>query len=131
MASFKKKKFDADVIEFEIKDADSEQDTKDQKKEKEKVDSVGILEMFKFADGADKFLLLIGIIFSICCGAIFPLMFVVFGTVSNVFTQKDMGLTSDEEFMKQVLDFVWKMSAIGGAMWFAHYFVCSLLELYC
>ena len=127
MSSFKKKKFDGDVIEMEMKEEDLEKDGKEKKKKDEKVESVGMLELFKFADGVDKLFLFIGVLFSIVCGGIFPLMFVVFGEVSDVLSQKDAGVTSDDKFMDQVLDFVWKMSAIGGGMWVAHYvFVASL-----
>ena len=128
MTSFKKKKFDEDMVELEIKDAETEKDAKKEKKEKEKIESVGMVEMFKFSDGVDKFLLFAGIFFAIACGAIFPVMFVVFGDVSNVFSQKDMNLTSDAQFMDQVLDFVWKMCAVGGAMWFTHYVFVACLN---
>jgi len=131
MSSFKKKKFDDEKIEVDLKSFEAENDVKsdkDSKKKKEKVESVGLISMFQFADGFDMFLLFMGILFAIGCGAIFPVMFIMFGTVSNVFTQRDGGFTTDEQFMDQILEFVWQISAVGGAMWFSHYVFVACLN---
>ena len=111
MNSIKKKKFDTDEIEFEVKQSSSQSDSniKDEKKETKEV--VGLFQLFKYSDGIDKLFIFLGIVFAIVCGAVFPLMFYIFGDLTNVFALQSQ--VSPEEFMAGVVAVVWKMSAIG------------------
>ena len=59
----------------------------------------------------DKLFIFLGVVFAIVCGAVFPLMFYIFGDLTNVFALQ--GQISKEEFMAGVVAVVWKMSAIG------------------
>ena len=61
--------------------ADEEKDDK-----KKKLNSVGLLEIFAFADKWDVFLIIFGMIGAVVAGAIFPLMFAVFGNITTGFT---------------------------------------------
>uniref|UniRef100_A0A8C1JHX0 ABC-type xenobiotic transporter n=1 Tax=Cyprinus carpio TaxID=7962 RepID=A0A8C1JHX0_CYPCA len=53
--------------------------------EKEKVEMVGPFEVFRYADGVDIFLMLVGTVMSIANGAVLPLMVIVFGGMTNSF----------------------------------------------
>ena len=87
---------------------------KKEKKDKVKVETVGLFEMFKFSDSVDKLYLFLGVVFACVCGAAFPLMFFVFGDLSNVFATVGLGTDDgNEQFMKGIIDVVWKMCTIG------------------
>lgn len=89
-----------------------DKEKKDQdEEEKKKTEAVGLFEMFKYSDAIDKLFIFLGVIFAIVCGAVFPLMFYIFGDLTNVFALQ--GIVSDEEFMAGVVEVVWKMCAIG------------------
>uniref|UniRef100_A0A9J7Z4T4 ABC-type xenobiotic transporter n=1 Tax=Cyprinus carpio carpio TaxID=630221 RepID=A0A9J7Z4T4_CYPCA len=53
--------------------------------ENEKVEMVGPFEIFRYADGVDIFLMLLGTIMSMANGAVLPLMVIVFGDMTNSF----------------------------------------------
>ena len=72
-----------DEKEDEEKD---EKDKKDKKKD-EKTESVGLFELFKFADKLDAILILVGVVSAIICGCIFSAMFIMFGDVTDVLAQ--------------------------------------------
>ena len=72
-----------DEKEDEEKD---EKDKKDKKKD-EKAESVGLFELFKFADKLDAILILVGVVSAIICGCIFSAMFIMFGDVTDVLAQ--------------------------------------------
>ncbi|KAM9807166.1 ATP-dependent translocase ABCB1-like [Syngnathus typhle] len=56
------------------------------KKENEgKIDTVGPIELFRFADGVDVLLIIFGTVMSVAHGLVFPLMCVVFGHMSDRF----------------------------------------------
>ena len=97
-----------DIYTFSTKDKGG---TKDETKEKKKVDTVGLFEMFKFADSVDKLLILSGLVFAAVAGSMFPIMFFIFGDLTNAFALQ--GIISDEEFMELVVSFIWKMCSIG------------------
>ena len=130
MASFKKKKFDKDELEMDLKSTSSSQTKEKKKKEKEKIETVGLIELFKFSDSVDKIFIFLGIVNAIICGAVFPLMFYIFGDLTDIFSQFDNPLTqlSDEQLMESVLGVVWKMCSIGGAMWVSHYVFVACLN---
>ena len=130
MASFKKKKFDKDELEMDLKSTSSSESKKKKEKEKEKIETVGLLELFKFSDSVDKIFILLGVVNAVICGAVFPLMFYIFGDLTDVFSQFDNPLTqlTDKELMSGVLDIVWKMCSIGGAMWVSHYIFVACLN---
>ena len=97
-----------DIYTYSTKDKGG---TKDETKEKKKVDTVGLFEMFKFADSVDKLLILSGLVFAAVAGSMFPIMFFIFGDLTNAFALQ--GIISDEEFMELVVSFIWKMCSIG------------------
>ena len=82
------------------------------KEEKEKADMVGLFELFKFVDGLDRLLILSGLIFASVAGCMFPLMFYIFGDLTNAFALQPV-ITPDQ-FMDLVVAVVWKMCAIGN-----------------
>ncbi|XP_077070050.1 ATP-dependent translocase ABCB1 isoform X2 [Siphateles boraxobius] len=55
------------------------------KEEKEKMEMVGPLQIFRYADSVDIFLMLLGTIMSMANGAVLPLMVIVFGDMTNSF----------------------------------------------
>ena len=69
-------------------DDDNKDDAKkDKDKKTEKAESVGLFELFKFADKLDVFLIILGIVMAIICGCIFSAMFIMFGDVTDVLAQ--------------------------------------------
>ena len=52
----------------------------------EKPKSVGIFELFSFADKWDVLWIVLGITASVVAGAIFPILFIVFGSITTGFT---------------------------------------------
>ena len=68
---------------------DEEKDEKDKKDKKKdgKTESVGLFELFKFADKLDAILILVGVVSAIICGCIFSAMFIMFGDVTDVLAQ--------------------------------------------
>ena len=65
---------------------DNDNDEANSKKKKEKVETVGFLELFSFTDKLDVILLCLGMVASLVAGSIFPILFIVFGNISNGFT---------------------------------------------
>ena len=65
---------------------DNVNDEANSKKKKEKVETVGFLELFSFTDKLDVILLCLGMVASLVAGSIFPILFIVFGNISNGFT---------------------------------------------
>ena len=158
MGSFKQKGgFDEAQYEMEEKDPTAAELNKEEEKEKnEKSEMVGLFAIWKFSDNLDKFLIFLGevscllytkphkdkmlsfclffagILMAVGCGATFPVMFVVFGTITNVFAQHDSQdpalQSTDTEFLGEVGTFVWQMAAIGSAMWFSHYVFVACLN---
>ncbi|XP_048010272.1 ATP-binding cassette, sub-family B (MDR/TAP), member 4 isoform X1 [Megalobrama amblycephala] len=64
-------------------DVSSEKNGKEE--EKEKVEMVGPLQIFRYADNVDIFLMLLGTIMSMANGAVLPLMIIVFGGMTDSF----------------------------------------------
>ncbi|XP_051999478.1 ATP-binding cassette, sub-family B (MDR/TAP), member 4 [Xyrauchen texanus] len=53
--------------------------------ENPKIEMVGPIEIFRYADGVDIFLMLVGAVMSMANGAVLPLMTIVFGDMTNSF----------------------------------------------
>ncbi|XP_051576241.1 ATP-dependent translocase ABCB1-like isoform X2 [Myxocyprinus asiaticus] len=53
--------------------------------ENTKIEMVGPIEIFRYADGVDIFLMLVGAVMSMANGAVLPLMTIVFGDMTNSF----------------------------------------------
>ncbi|XP_030639390.1 ATP-dependent translocase ABCB1 [Chanos chanos] len=70
-----------DISGKDVEDKDKE------KEEPEKVEMVGPFEMFRFADSLDIFLMVLGVIMSMANGAVFPLMIIVFGDMTDSFAE--------------------------------------------
>ena len=72
---------------------------------------VGLIELFKFVDGLDQLLILIGVLCASVAGCMFPLMFYIFGDLTNAFALQ--AVIPPDQFMDLVVAVVWKMCAIG------------------
>ena len=57
----------------------------DKSKDKEKVKSVGVLDLFQFADKLDIILIFVGLSASVVAGSTYPLLIIVFGDLSTGF----------------------------------------------
>eukprot|EP00040_Diaphanoeca_grandis_P031275 m.186775 g.186775 ORF g.186775 m.186775 type:complete len:1305 (-) comp32280_c0_seq1:186-4100(-) len=79
-----------------LKDADVD-DGKKKKKKDEPVETVPFKQLFRFASGFDKFLILLGTLGAVAHGAMFPLMIIFFGDVLENFGSNDVfnGTTDD------------------------------------
>ena len=73
---------------------------------------VGLFELFKFVDGLDRLLILTGVLCASVAGCMFPLMFYIFGDLTNAFALQ--AVIPPEQFMDLVVAVVWKMCAIGN-----------------
>ena len=69
-ASEEKKMVKSDKFTLE----NNQNEKEDEKEKEKKEESVGLMELFKFADKLDVFLLVFGCINAILCGAIFSVM---------------------------------------------------------
>ncbi|CAF0852957.1 unnamed protein product [Adineta ricciae] len=63
-----------------------------EKKDKTPVPMVGFLSLFRFATGADFLYMLIGTVAALVHGAAFPLMLLIFGQVTDIFTQRPLNV---------------------------------------
>jgi len=112
--------------EKEIKDKD-EKDEKDKKKKEEKPETVGLIELFKFADKLDVFLIIFGLLNAVICGCIFSVMFIMFGDITDVLTRYQPDGTRNDPFMNGVIKFAYEISLVGLGIMVTHYlFVASL-----
>jgi len=107
----------------------SEKDEKEKKK-KEKPETVGITELFKFADRLDVFLIIFGLVNSLICGCIFSVMFIMFGDITDVLTRyqaPEIEGASNDAFMDGVIKFAYEISLVGLGIMVTHYlFVAAL-----
>ena len=102
---------------------------------------VGLFELFKFVDSLDQLLILTGVLCASVAGCMFPLMFYIFGDLTNAFALQ--AVISPEQFMDLIISVVWKMCAIGnvtkyiqqttsiitgGGMWVSHYIFVACLN---
>ncbi|UJR28455.1 hypothetical protein I4U23_009695 [Adineta vaga] len=65
-----------------------------EKKNKEPTQVVGFLSLFRFANGNDYLYMIVGTFAALAHGAAFPLMLLVFGNVTDVFTGRTFDLCS-------------------------------------
>ena len=88
----------SEIIEDIPEDIKNEEKEKDD--EKKKLNSVGVIELFAFADKWDVFLIIMGLIGAVIAGAIFPIMFAIFGNITDGFTnyQVQHNLTQCDNF---------------------------------
>ena len=84
-----------------------------------------MFEIYRFADKLDAFLMVIGMIGAVIAGAVFPVMFYIFGDLTDAMTayQTNPGCNNclpdgssgckdaDEELMDQLLTILWQMCA--------------------
>ena len=101
----------------------NEKEDKSEKKDKT-TESVSLVELFKFSDGFDVFLIIVGIINAILCGAIFSVMFIMFGDVTDVLTQYNPAAGPDsgnEAFLEGMNTFAKRISLVGFGIFLTHY----------
>ncbi|XP_072365307.1 ATP-dependent translocase ABCB1-like isoform X2 [Scyliorhinus torazame] len=91
-------------------------------KEVEKVQSVSALQLFRFADGLDVLLMVVGIIAAVAHGMCLPLLSLVFGDMTNGFicqaqsANESLNMTEcdDTPFEEQIAVFSYYYVAIGA-----------------
>ncbi len=83
---------------------------------------VGLFELFKFVDRLDQILILTGVLCASVAGCMFPLMFYIFGDLTNAFALQ--AVISPDQFMDLIVAVVWKMCAIG-IINVTKYFICQ------
>lgn len=110
-----KEKVEINYNEDEEKN-DEGKNEKDKKEEKKPVETVGLFELFKFADKLDVILIVLGIISGITCGCIFSVMFIMFGNVTDVLAQYDSSAgvgSGNEAFLEGMNSFAKQISWVG------------------
>jgi len=65
---------------------------------------VGLVELFQFADGMDRILMLLGTLNAMAHGALLPLVVIVFGNVINVFSNVYQDFNPEEDPYDAVFD---------------------------
>ena len=111
----------------ESKDQDEKKDAKekDEKKTEDKPETVGLGELFKFADGTDKLLLVVGVLSAILCGSLFSLMFIMFGDVTGVLATYMAPARGAEDkdkiFLEGIIKFTIEICMLGLGIWVSHY----------
>ncbi|XP_020369439.2 ATP-dependent translocase ABCB1-like [Rhincodon typus] len=104
-------------------------------KQVEKVPAVNPLQMFRFADGLDIFLMVVGIIAAVAHGICLPLLSVVFGDMTNGFicqaANSTLNLTDcdDMPFEEQMAKFSYYYVAIGAGALLCAYIQVSFWVL--
>ncbi|XP_048407773.1 ATP-dependent translocase ABCB1-like isoform X2 [Stegostoma tigrinum] len=104
-------------------------------KQVEKVPAVNPFQMFRFADGLDIFLMVIGIIAAVAHGVCLPLLSVVFGDMTNGFicqaANSTLNLTDcdDMPFEEQMAKFSYYYVAIGAGALLCAYIQVSFWVL--
>ena len=102
---------------------ENEKEEKGAKKDKPS-ESVSLIELFKFSDGLDIFLIVVGIINAILCGAIFSVMFIMFGDVTDVLTQYNPAAgpgSGNDAFLEGMNTFAKRISLVGFGIFIPHY----------
>uniref|UniRef100_A0AAR2LZN6 ATP-binding cassette sub-family B member 5 n=1 Tax=Pygocentrus nattereri TaxID=42514 RepID=A0AAR2LZN6_PYGNA len=92
-------------------------------KEKDaKIPMVGTIEIFRYADAVDIFLMVIGTIMSIANGAVLPAMVIVFGDMTDSFVQNEISNNINITLNpKQMTRHAIYYSIMGGIVLFAAY----------
>ena len=86
------------------------------KEGKKPVETVGLFELFKFADKLDVILIVIGILSGIICGCIFSMTSIMFGNVTDVLAQYDSSVgvgSGNEAFLEGMYNFAKQISWVG------------------
>ena len=89
----------------------TDDEKKDDKKKAEKAETVGLVELFKYADKLDAFLVIFAVLNAIACGCIFSVMYVMFGDITDTLTN----YTPDNKqaFMDGAINFAIRISLVG------------------
>ncbi|XP_073486147.1 ATP-binding cassette sub-family B member 5 isoform X1 [Aquarana catesbeiana] len=104
-------------------------------KEKEKMKAVGPIQIFRYANGLDIFYMIIGILGAIGNGVSQPLMFIVFGDMTDSFLCHDSALSNTSECAKfrplneQMTLFSFYYVGIGAGVIICAYFQVSFWVL--
>ena len=110
---------------YEEDSNEKENDGKEEKKKDVKpTETVGLFELFKFADKLDVFLIIIGIISAIACGSIFSVMYVMFGDVTDVLAQYNAAEgpgSGNDAFLEGMNRFARNISFVGFGILITHY----------
>ncbi|XP_055511581.1 ATP-binding cassette, sub-family B (MDR/TAP), member 4 [Leucoraja erinacea] len=118
---------------------DEESKTKDEKGKK--IEQVGPLSLFRYADGCDKLLMVLGSVAAIIHGIALPLMVIVFGEMTdsfvhdglmkNITANSTLNVTGDftETLEEQMTRFSYYYSGIGGGAFIAAFMQISFWSL--
>ena len=106
------------------------------KKQKEKLETVGAFEIYRFADKLDVFLVIIGFIGALVSGIVFPLMFITYGKLTDATTKYMFAFNNpltpcdnceigcpeaDKQLNDEMIAIFWELCTLGGAMWLGQY----------
>ena len=115
--------------EYKYKEDSNEKENKEEMEKEEKkkdfkTETVGLIELFKFADKLDVFLIIVGIISAIACGSIFSVMFIMFGDVTDVLAQYNAAEgpgSGNDAFLEGMNRFARNISYVGFGILITHY----------
>lgn len=125
--SYHQKEFDVELGEVKSKKADANTP-------EPTTPPVGVIEIFKYADRFDTFLIAVGIVFAIGCGLAFAFMFYLFGSVTSAFTKyqtENPSITDEmriDNLKSSVADFAWKLGGLGAGLLIGHYIFVTALN---
>ncbi|XP_056458389.1 ATP-binding cassette, sub-family B (MDR/TAP), member 4 [Gadus chalcogrammus] len=95
---------------------------KKEKKKKEKIPMVGPIELFRFADGLDITLIVVGTLMSMVNGVVLPLMFMVFGDLTDSFVNHASNMTNNTQSLgDQISGYAINYSIMGVIVLVAAY----------
>ncbi|XP_078702917.1 ATP-dependent translocase ABCB1-like isoform X1 [Branchiostoma floridae x Branchiostoma belcheri] len=84
------------IITMEEKDGKTKEGEEEEKKKEDDVKPIGVFEVFRFADGWDICLIILGSLLSIGLGITFPLMIIVFGDTTTSFVSSELASELEE-----------------------------------
>ncbi|KAJ2777742.1 hypothetical protein H4R18_004989 [Coemansia javaensis] len=111
-----------DGAETGDKDSKDSKDSKEKKKKKEKVPMVPFFQLFRFSDGRDRAMFLVGTVAACAAGVSTPLMTLIFSELVGTFltnAPKDGTLTqaARDRLNHDTRRYCWYFFALGMAMW--------------
>ncbi|XP_064195313.1 ATP-binding cassette, sub-family B (MDR/TAP), member 4 [Anguilla rostrata] len=103
----------------------------EKEKPKEKLEMVSPLAIFRYADGLDKFLMIVGLLMAMANGAVLPAMAVVFGDMTDSFVDdaKNITIPSNETLGDQLTRHAIYYSIMGAIVLVAAYLQVALWTL--
>ncbi|KAI1885483.1 hypothetical protein AGOR_G00204160 [Albula goreensis] len=110
-------------------------ESKEKKKTKEEIPMVSPIAIFRFADGLDIFLMVLGLLMAMANGAVLPAMVIVFGDMTDSFVndavqeQLNVTIPSNETLGEQMTSHAIYYSIMGAIVLVAAYLQVALWTL--